>query len=137
MTTKICITCHLELQSEDFYPVSSKFLYLRGECKKCKNLDQKKKYSPERRKNNHLKRLYGITLDEYKQMFENQNGQCLICKTTNPTGKNKSFHVDHDHESNKIRGLLCHSCNLMIGQAKDNVQTLQSAIEYLQHWNNS
>ena len=135
MTTAICKTCKMELPMEDFYPVTSEKLYRRKECKKCNNANQRKRYKPELRKNQHLKTLYGITLDEYNSILESQDKKCSICNTSTPNGKNNSFHLDHDHATNKIRGILCHSCNLMIGQAKDDVTILKSAIDYLNHWN--
>ena len=60
-----------------------------------------------------LKRDYGITLVEYDEMFEKQNGVCVICKQSDITGQRLS--VDHNHKTGKIRGLLCHRCNLWLG----------------------
>lgn len=74
------------------------------------------------RTNGKLKRLYNITLEEYDQMFEDQNGKCKICGTEE--NGNKRFSVDHDHETEKVRGLLCYRCNTSLGwfeNNKDNV----------------
>lgn len=89
------------------------------------NPENKKRYE-----NNRLKRTYGINLDQYNQMLFNQNCCCAIC------GKNKtefktSFHVDHCHKTLVIRGLLCFNCNIAIGNFYENIETLKSAIEYL------
>ncbi len=82
-----------------------------------------------------LKAKYGITSIDYQEMLEKQNGKCAICGTTNPGGRmglcGPVFHVDHCHSSGKIRGLLCHSCNVGLGNFNDNVTALANAIAYL------
>ena len=75
-----------------------------------------------------LKRRYGITIDDYEEMFSKQNGKCAICKGDCMTGRNLA--VDHDHDTNKVRGLLCSKCNQGLGQFK-NIELLQRAIDYL------
>lgn len=62
-------------------------------------------------------------------MFEAQNGLCAICK--NPETPGRQMHIDHDHESGKIRSLLCGKCNMGLGLFKDDPRRLQSAIEYI------
>lgn len=85
---------------------------------------------------NHFKRKYGITIDEYNLMFDKQNGLCLICgesenKIGMGTDRTQMLSVDHNHETNEIRGLLCHSCNLALGNFKDKIENLENAIRYL------
>ena len=67
------------------------------------------------RKNNKLKHDYDITLDQYNDMLRNQGEVCAICDTNKPGGKFKYFHVDHDHKTGEIRGLLCCGCNHKLG----------------------
>lgn len=76
-----------------------------------------------------LRQQYGLSQDDWNVMFAAQGHCCKICKgtTTNSTG----WHTDHDHLTNLIRGILCSSCNWMLGAAKDSVATLAAAIEYL------
>ena len=74
---------------------------------------------------------YGLTLEDYNEMFSTQNGECAICRT-HQRDLNISLAVDHDHSTGKVRGLLCKNCNLMIGNAKDDISTLLHAIEYLE-----
>jgi hypothetical protein len=74
---------------------------------------------------------YGITRDEYDAMLKAQGGKCAICGAPKPGGRGDYFHVDHDHETNEVRGLLCTNCNTGIGGLKDNVGILQKAIAYL------
>lgn len=76
-----------------------------------------------------LKKRYGITLEEKCALYDKQLGQCGICKSSLEMGK--KTHVDHDHKTGTIRGLLCHWCNQGLGNFKDNVESLASAMRYL------
>lgn len=87
-----------------------------------------KKY-PEKAIGQRLFYNHGITLEQYNQMFVNQNGICLICKKYDKAGKR--LVVDHNHESGTIRGLLCDSCNKGLGNFKENLESLAEAIKYL------
>ena len=73
--------------------------------------------------------MYGITAQEYIEMHAKQGGKCAICKET-PNTK-RGLHVDHCHKTGKVRGLLCHGCNVAIGSLKESVETLERAIKYL------
>ena len=84
----------------------------------------------DKNKNATFIRKYGITLDDYNRMFEEQEGKCVICGTHQAV-LDKPLHVDHCHETNKVRGLLCHNCNWMIGLSFDNPDTLKKAANYL------
>ena len=85
-----------------------------------------------RNRNNKLMRKYGIDTNEYNQLLESQNYTCAICGSTETGGKGKKhFSVDHCHTTKKVRGLLCKSCNIMLGEAKDNTRILSKALEYL------
>lgn len=85
-----------------------------------------------RRKNSYLQKTYGITLEDYNLMLTMQNNSCKICLTTEPGGRGSVFHVDHCHGSGSIRGLLCMACNIMLGKAQDNPETLRRSINYLE-----
>lgn len=77
---------------------------------------------------NLLKRLFNITPEEVEQMKLNQNGLCKICR------KNKAKHLDHNHITNKTRGILCTKCNFGIGLFNDSIENLLSAIKYLKEY---
>lgn len=82
-----------------------------------------------------IKEDYGLSLNEYNELFKKQNGNCAIC------GKNQSVFkyklaVDHCHKTNKIRGLLCGKCNTALGSLEDDIIILQKAINYLKVFNN-
>lgn len=78
---------------------------------------------------------YGITLEDYNRMLVNQKYSCAICRTQTPSTFKKAFYVDHDHQTQKVRGLLCFSCNTALGHFKDNADVLQQAITYLRKTN--
>ena len=81
-----------------------------------------------------LKRYYGIDLEHYQKMLLDQSGVCAICKkpeTSVVNGKIKPLAVDHCHNSEKIRGLLCARCNQAIGLLNEDEGILAAAIEYL------
>jgi hypothetical protein len=134
--TKICTSCNKELSDTDFYIVSTykDSEYRRKQCKSCVNLRAKERYSPLQRRNHLMKYNYKISLDEFNLVLNDQKNQCAICETVTPTGKNNQFHLDHNHSTKKNRGILCHRCNLMIGQAQDDPKILEAAIQYLNHW---
>ncbi|MFY9589082.1 MAG: endonuclease VII domain-containing protein [Actinomycetota bacterium] len=73
----------------------------------------------------HLKRRYGIGAAEVDELIRKQGGVCAICRTRAPE------HVDHDHDTGKVRGVLCFGCNGGLGQFLDNVDWMTSAIDYI------
>ncbi len=124
---KICKR-HGQLSSEDVYRQKNKeyslgFLYV---CKIC---------SLEGR---HFKAADSLDPDAYKMMREEQEDKCKICHKEETAkgrgGKLRPLSVDHDHSSKKIRGLLCHTCNVLLGNAKDSIRLLLSAVDYLKEY---
>ena len=103
------------------------------------NPDKFKKKRKERKrytKNIQLFKKYGITLDTYERMLVEQDNLCKICNKKETavvpvTKEVKRLCVDHCHDTLKVRGLLCKSCNIAIGEMKDSVETLEKAISYL------
>ena|ERR1700730_12917181 len=93
------------------------------------------KYNPSRpwndiQRNYKYQLYYGISLEDYNNLFNIQNGCCAICKTHQSVLK-KKLAVDHCHKTNRIRGLLCHNCNLAIGRFRDDPVIIASALEYV------
>lgn len=77
-----------------------------------------------------LKRVYGITLDQYMSLLTNQGGCCAVCRRDHKMF-NRRLSVDHNHETGEIRGLLCLLCNYrLVGRHKQGV-LLRSAADYL------
>jgi hypothetical protein len=134
--TKVCTNCGVEKDINEFYLRGGSYSpnSRKSKCKTCDIARVRKRHqeNPERTKNNDLKRLYGITLNEYNQMLMEQNYCCRTCGTTEAGGKYGKFMVDHCHSTGKVRGLLCKSCNIALGEIKDNRQTLLNMVEYLE-----
>lgn len=93
------------------------------------------KMSKEAQRHYGLKRYYGLTGEQYGEMLASQNGLCAICakpETAMLNGVPKVMHVDHCHDTGRVRALLCGSCNGMLGLAKDNPETLRAAAAYIE-----
>lgn len=88
------------------------------------------KANTNRVKSNNLKRTYGIDLVEFNTMLERQHYSCAICAATLDGGRDT--HVDHCHESGRVRGLLCGKCNMALGLFQERSQLLERAAAYLQ-----
>jgi len=92
-------------------------------------------YAKERRRR--LKR-YGLTIEDYDRMIIEQDGKCAMCRQpprerqTVDGRRYAQLDVDHNHSTQKVRGLLCYNCNAVLGQARDSVELLTAAINYLE-----
>ncbi len=86
--------------------------------------------NPDGRRRRGLKYLYGITLEQYAAMFEEQGGLCRICGQQMELFS-RSCHLDHDHRTGAVRALLCHHCNHGLGSFRDNAETLRRAADYI------
>jgi hypothetical protein len=76
-----------------------------------------------------LKSKYGLTVDQYNAMFTAQGGKCIICGE--PERPGKRLGVEHDHATNRVRGLACERCNRAIGLVQESSVTLRAAADYL------
>lgn len=87
------------------------------------------------KRNQRFKRRYGITSKQYDDLLEEQKGLCAICSQPpqglHSSGKNKVLHVDHNHETGKVRALLCDKCNRGIGFFNEDPNLLIKASEYI------
>ena len=129
---KLCSICKTLKPESSFSPDSSAKDGRRGSCKFChaeyKRSTQKAPISKEQRRKYRIKGRYGISLEEYNDLLVNQSGKCGICE------KLPLFDplcVDHDHNTGKVRGLLCSNCNKGVGLLQDSISVLSSAINYL------
>ena len=97
----------------------------RGDCKTCAD-----KYNKPARRERHLKKFYGLSVKDYEDMVLSQTNLCAICGEPEPH-IGSSLAVDHNHTTGKVRQLLCSHCNLLLGHAKDSIDILKAAIQYL------
>jgi hypothetical protein len=110
--------------------------YVQSKEYKAQFMREYRKKNPEKMKAIDLKKKYNLSLDLYYSMLEKQKYVCAICKrpefaTDHRTGLPRALAVDHDHETNQIRGLLCTNCNRGLGKFNDTVEYLEEAIKYL------
>jgi len=84
-----------------------------------------------KKREGYLRKKYGIGIWEYEILSEIQKGLCAICGLKPKSTWSENLYVDHNHETNTVRGLLCNSCNKGLGMLGDSVVILESAIEYL------
>ncbi len=143
----ICATCKENKDNNCFNKDKRHVNGLRSSCKLCEssynkrwrksNIDRErhnhKRYlarHPNYFKDYHIKAKFGVTRDEFNEMLSRQGGCCAICMVNKPGGSG-NWHVDHNHKTKKVRGLLCHNCNRGIGYLRDEIEVLQLAVEYL------
>jgi len=141
-TMKMCILCKTAKPFEDFYDglkakkqrYATNKKYLHSRCKECDHARVRIYHKNNRTKVtkrqliSHRRRRYGLTEEQYNNMILSQNNLCAIC---NKPSKNKALNIDHNHTTGKVRGLLCHNCNLAIGLFKEDISVFTSAIKYL------
>lgn len=77
-------------------------------------------------------RTYGLTVEQYDALLARQGGGCGICDATDAGNDHKQIPVDHDHDTGRVRGLLCHRCNRAMGLLGDDIVLLKRAIAYLE-----
>jgi hypothetical protein len=133
---KTCTVCATEKDLSDFYRHSTTRDRHDTRCKACantaslvraKNLD----HVGRAKRASYMRRWrYGLEEGWYEKTLESQGGLCAICGQTCASGKRLS--VDHDHESGRVRGLLCARCNMSIGKFNHDIDLLARAITYLE-----
>ena len=139
METKQCKSCEEHKPLADYAKRSASKDGLQSKCRPCRSEEQKA-YRQSRDmhlidRERNLQKEFGIGLSDYEEMLAKQNGVCAICKeeeTVVRQGRVQSLSVDHCHETGKIRGLLCNSCNRALGKFKDSIGHLLAAASYLE-----
>lgn len=124
-----CPKCKQQYTAEHFLKRSS-LIGLRAKlCLKCRDkfLNQMKN-GPRTPFDYGLKHKYGIREADFNKMEQDQNGKCAICFKVPERGR---LVVDHDHNTGKVRGLLCNTCNSGMGKLGDSIENLESAVLYL------
>ena len=113
---------------------------LRYYCRPCSNRASKEHYekNKERGRPRRIERTFGITIEDYNNLLDQQNNCCAICGGVNEDGK--ALSIDHDHSccpgrkscGKCVRQILCNSCNSMLGYARDDIEILEAAKKYLE-----
>ena len=125
--TRVCSICGVEKPSSAFSKNRSARDGLRSHCTECRY---------PRRREYLLKQRFGITESEYHDLLEKQHGACALCGSSDPKGRWDRLHVDHDHQTGRVRGLLCFWCNTALGKLGDDAESLLRAYRYVagQEW---
>lgn len=114
-----------------YSPKNFEWVLVKEDTDRAEYAREWRKKNPGLVKNNYLRKVYGITLEDYNTMHASQGGKCAICKGEESNGE--ALAVDHCHETGRIRGLLCRWCNKMLGLSKDSADVLFAAIQYLKN----
>ena len=130
MALKTCRTCKQEKEIPLFDKNPTGVHGVRGTCRECRSSNKK------RTKRYNIRAKYGISLNEFMDMYESQDGCCAICNKEIEiyATRDKAYEVaniDHCHKTNKIRALLCNHCNTGLGKFMDRADLLMKAVEYL------
>lgn len=133
---KTCPKCKIAKEEKEFGKDSTIAKGISSWCKPCKKIWRSKhrKDNPDKTKlldfKNDLKKLYGITIEQYWELFDHQKGCCACCGQSHELFKRR-LHVDHNHKNGQIRGLLCSECNPGLGYFQDSIERLEMAVKYL------
>lgn len=136
---KKCKKCKEIKDLDQFYKRSDTKDKLQSWCKKCDNSNRlhRRRHSPELRQIDNMQRMnrllfqkYGITRDQYNDLFNKQNGKCAICGREQKE-LNSALAVDHCHKTGKVRGLLCGNCNASLGLLFESLQTIENLKQYV------
>jgi len=130
---KTCPKCGVQKTSDDYYQDFSRIDKLEKECKTCSQRRLKVSNTIKKRRRKQNLKKYELTIGQYDQMLEKQCGYCYIC-LTHSKELNKKLAVDHDHNTGKVRGLLCMKCNTVLGKVKESIFILERMIEYLKKY---
>jgi hypothetical protein len=128
----------IRLKKRQYDALHKEEISIKNKIKRQNNLEKyrererirERKKNPEMIRKNRLKRDFGLSLEDYKKIYNEQQGRCAICGNIF-----KVLCVDHIHSTGKIRGLLCSQCNLALGNAREDIAVLKNAIKYLNLYN--
>ena len=139
--SKTCTICRDTFEDpwDNFYPVPKPdVVYLSSYCQECHNQvskdarDRRELREPGHRRREAIYRRYKMTEEDYDNLLSKQSGVCAICLESDSKFRDGDlFHIDHDHDTGKVRGLLCRPCNQGLGLFRDRKDSLAEAINYL------
>lgn len=125
MSTRLCKRCNLEKDVSEF-PIDYRNVnWINNICKRCNGIRSNENNRKNKSWNKYNWQKRGLNLDSAYSLYNTQQC-CQIC------GETTKLHLDHDHNTNKIRGMLCHKCNRALGFFKDNPKLLRKAADYLE-----
>ena len=129
---KICPNCSIEKSLDEYWKGQSSCIA----CMKWKQKNYWNSRTPKKRLEQHLKYKYGVTPEVFTNAWEEQQGKCVICDEKLPDlmvyeSRRRGYAIDHNHATGEFRGILCNSCNSLLGMAKEKAEVLDKAAHYL------
>jgi hypothetical protein len=126
MKPRVCVECGAGFES-----ARATRKYCSSSCSEAVKRRRNRDAMKERARQYHLKTRYGMTEQDFEDLLASQDYSCAVCRSTEPAGRWRGWHVDHDHDTGEVRGILCTSCNWVLGYAKDDPEVLVAAAAYL------
>lgn len=137
-----CTRCQQTKPMEEFYRDRTRPSGRESRCAACKQKHPKEWYkqrpkvksNPDYARKCGLKRMYGLSLEQYDAIFQAQDGLCMVCRhpeTLFRRGRTSPLSVDHDHQDGHVRGLLCNRCNRALGLLRDDPEVVEALLTYL------
>ena len=109
----------------------SRAYYAANKARAAAQAREYRKHNADKRRMQKRCATYGITVADFREMWNMQAGRCAICLCRLVDDGSRHTHVDHDHATGAVRGLLCVDCNVALGRFKDNPDNIKRAAEYL------
>lgn len=136
MQKKTCNRCKVEKELKEFNFNKCGKYGVQSYCRPCQKIigDTWVKANKIQHRESSLRRVYGLAPGSYDRMAKEQDYRCGICGTSRVSPKSSRFHVDHDHITDKVRGLLCSECNTGLGKLGDSIESLELALKYLKKY---
>jgi len=135
---RVCKQCSLEQPLEEYHLNKLSAGGRKPVCKTCRNKITRehrathgRTETPEQRRKWQLKAKYGVSLEDYAVLANEQDNKCKICGAGHDKGQAGFLVVDHCHTTGRVRGLLCSNCNSALGLFRDEEESLKNAIRYL------
>ena len=130
---KICPSCSTEKVITDYWKNQSSCI----DCTKWKQKNYWHSRTPQKRLEQHLKYKYGVSPETFLKTWDDQKGECAICKDALPDlavyeNRKRGYAIDHNHDTGEFRGILCTECNTLLGMSGDSPEILREAIKYLE-----
>lgn len=133
--TRKCKKCSKRKPMELFPLEEAGKTWRKYTCKECDNKRRRSQYDREAMRWKNIFRLYGVTREQWLALFEAQGNCCACCRRSEPvwlaSDNRTGWHIDHDHATKQLRGILCNGCNVMIGGAQDDPSVLEAGAAYL------
>ena len=134
-TTRWCPQCSQHLPRDAFNQDQKNRDGLASRSRECSSATKRAAYTPAialRFSERHRQRTYSLSPDAFDAMVAAQQNRCAICARDMGSGKKR--HVDHCHETGRIRALLCHHCNTALGHADDRPDRLRAMANYIERY---